>query len=94
MHSRRLADKQKEDAWWQETKNNPKVLRSMIADFCKMFPNAPGRGGARAKGFKVAEYKEYLKSQTEVQKRFVGKMMWEEDLLCGADVGVGGLAGW
>eukprot|EP00974_Lingulodinium_polyedra_P062335 6018286-Lingulodinium_polyedra.AAC.1 len=59
-------------------------------DFLRMFPSAPGRGKARSKSFKIAEYKEFIRSTTEVQRRTQGKMMWEEEYYEWAKTTAGG----
>eukprot|EP00974_Lingulodinium_polyedra_P090426 8769437-Lingulodinium_polyedra.AAC.1 len=64
--------------WWAETKESPKKMKALVIDFTRMFPLAPGRGQKRAKGFKLTEYKEFMRSTTEVQRRTAGKLMWEE----------------
>ena len=74
----RLAKKQGELEWWAEVKGVPKKLKQLVQDFNKMLPSL-GLGKARAKGFKMAEYKEYLRSTTEIQRRTMGKMMWIEE---------------
>ena len=76
---RRLAVKQKEMDWWADVKEAPKKMKALVTDFLRMFPVAPGRGQSRARGFKLSEYKEYMRSTTEVERRAAGKMMWEEE---------------
>ena len=78
---KRLAVKQNETDWWADVKESPKKMKALVVDFLRMFPVAPGRGQSRAKGFKVAEYKEFMRSTTEVERRVMGKLMWEEEYI-------------
>ena len=74
----RLAEKQKEHAWWSEVKSNEKRLRSVIAAYMKQSPDGVGRGKKKS-SFKIAEYRETIEASTSVQKRVAGKMMWKEE---------------
>ena len=85
----RLSKKQGEHKWWDEVKANPKKLKSVVLDFQRMFPPR-GRGSARAKNFKLGEYKEFIRATTEVQRRVLGKMMWEDEWLEWAQTTPGG----
>lgn len=75
----RMSKRQGEESWWEECKANPKKMKMAILDYCKMFLGGCGRGGVRGKAFKIAEYREKVKTSTEVQRRSIGKMMWEEE---------------
>lgn len=57
----RLAARQKEEKWWDETKNDEKLLAAALKAYKKACPDSghgKSRGGAAGSVFKIAEYKE------------------------------------
>ena len=75
-----MAKKQDEKSWWEEVKAELKKLQRTVTEQSRIFP-ANGRGTVRGKGFEMSECKEFLSSKTEIHRRTMGKMMWEEEWL-------------
>ena len=87
----RLAVKQSEETWWNETKSNPKRLQKALRDFTSAVPTGQGRGKNKNQSkWKIATYKESVRATTMVEKRDIGRMMWKEQYLRWAESVEGG----
>lgn len=72
----RLAIKQSEEEWWEETKSDDKILVPAMKAYKAACPDSM-HGKARGGGsFKVAEYKETITAESNVDMQYQGKMMW------------------
>jgi hypothetical protein len=73
----KLARKQNQQEWWDATKKCPKQLKAVIKQYMSQCPGGCGRGKSR--GFwSIATYKEKMQSESAVETRGQGQMMWKE----------------
>ena len=73
----KLAKKRNQQEWWDATKKCPKLLKAAIKQYMSQCPGGCGRGKSR--GFwSIATYKEKMQSESAVETRGQGQMMWKE----------------
>ena len=82
----KLSARQNQSEWWTVTKCTPKLLYKAINTYIKVCPslgqNLKGKKrNATGEGFKVAEYKEIMRSTSELGMIEQGKMMWKEEYI-------------
>ena len=73
----KLAKKQNQQEWWDVTKKCPKLSRTPINQYMSQCPGGCGRGMSRGY-WSIATYKEKMQSESAVETRGQGQMMWKE----------------
>lgn len=87
----RLAVAQGEQAWWLETRNNPKLLKACLKKYNEEAPATVDRSGrARRPKWSILTYKEEIIASSKVQFIERGKMMTKKRYLAWAQTVEGG----
>jgi len=65
--------------WWEDTKSNPKKLKAALKSYISVVGVGMGRGKNKNQTvWKIAVYKERVISESKVETRERGEMMWKE----------------
>lgn len=85
----KLAKKQGQIEWWNATKSDCRLLKRAIREYNAQCPGGVGRGRVRGT-WSIAVYQEALRSESSVETRGQGQMMWKEEWVMWAASVAGG----
>ena len=86
----RLAAAQGEKEWWQETRNNPKLLKAALKSYHEEAPAMPTGSKTKRPKWNILQYKDTLTAASKVQFAERGNMMTRKRYLWWAQTPEGG----